>query len=406
MPLIDTNIVPEEYFSYPNQSWLEKVLPYSKESCLFVPVWMPLKKNLGGEVDNPGYYTIKSLGDSIAHYFRLRSYKKIVFLSYTEAYSVAYIKPMNKIISYMLRTHYDISLDKFLYVAGAHPIEDNLMKYKDICNMHNIQLIETVLVNAMEIFINNNSTNVSFKDLSTAPRKKLKNFASLNGVPRLFRLVMTAQLLKNNLLVDAHYTLWLNQRGRLSTESLTDIYITRAKKQFPNIAKESLDLLVNDSGMFPMILHSTPNNHYDQRDVFIYDTSYFSIVAETVFAKYMGMDDDLFYECYDFSEKLFRPIKFKHPFVLLARPNSLKVLRDYGYKTFHPHINETYDTIEDDEERLLAIIEEVKRLCSFTDHQWISWQRHIKEIVEYNHEFLNNIGVKSIRYTPNLEEEE
>lgn len=403
--MTDKELIPLDYFTSDtgNRYWLEKLLPCSIESCLFLPVWMPLKKHFSG---NMGYYSIKLLGDSIAYYVRLNGYKKIVFLSYTEAYSVAYIKPMNKIVNYLLRTHTDISLGDFLYIAGAHPIEENLKRYKDICDAYHIQPIETILVNAMEIFSNSNDKAVRFEDLSTIPRKKLKKFTSLNGVPRLFRLIMTAQLLKHNLLDDAYFTLWLNQRGKLGTDSLSDLYLDKAKNQFPSLAKESLELLIEHTDKFPAMLHSNPYGSYDQRDVFIHDTSYFSIVAETVFAKNMGMDDDLFYECYDFSEKLFRPIKFKHPFVLLARPNSLKALREYGYKTFHPHINEKYDTIENDEKRLLAVIEEVKRLCSFTDQQWTIWQKNIKEIIEYNHNFLSNIGVKSIKFTPEYLEEE
>jgi hypothetical protein len=119
-----------------------------------------------------------------------------------------------------------------------------------------------------------------------------------------------------------------------------------------------------------------------------------------VFAENKGLYDDIFYDCYDFSEKLFRPVKFKHPFILAARPYSLKVLREYGYKTFHPYINENYDLIENDEERLLAIVEEVKRLCTFNDDQWLTWQKNIKDIVEHNFQVLNNIGIKTLSSIP------
>lgn len=404
--VIDSDIIPFEYFAYPahESHWLPVILPCKTDECLYIPVWAPLKKHFGLD---EGRYTVKLLGDSIAHYYRLAPYKKIVFLSHTEAFSVSYMKTMNKIINYIQKTHSDISVEDFLYVAGAHPVEDNLKHYKEICYNFNMQPIDTILVNAMEIYSNTNDTGVKFEDLSTIPRKKLKKFISLNGVPRLFRLVMIGQLFKHDLVNDSYLTLWLNQPDRLRVLSLDDMYVHTARIQFPNIAKESIEMLAKHGDKFPMMLHSTPNNNYDQRDVFIYDTSYFSLVTETVFAQNAGLHDDIFYECFDFSEKTFRPIKFKHPFVLLARPNSLKILREYGYKTFHPYINESYDTIENDEERLLAIIEEVKRLCSLSDSQWINLQRHLKDIVEFNHHVLTNIGIRTVRYTPsNLEEEE
>jgi hypothetical protein len=151
---------------------------------------------------------------------------------------------------------------------------------------------------------------------------------------------------------------------------------------------------------FPMYLYTPLTGQYSQQDVFLYNTSYFSLVAETMFAENKGLTDDIFYDCYDFSEKLFRAIKFKHPFILAARSNSLQVLKEYGYKTFHPYINETYDTIENDEDRLLAIVEEVKRLCKFTDDQWLAWQKNIKDIVEHNFHVLNKIGIKSLSSVP------
>ena len=35
----------------------------------------------------------------------------------------------------------------------------------------------------------------------------------------------------------------------------------------------------------------------------------------------------------------------------MGYPGLLKYLRSTGYKTFHPYIDETYDTIDDDEIR-------------------------------------------------------
>ena len=394
----DIDIIPIEYFEhYKNEThWLSKTLPYKIEKCLFVPVWMPMKEHFQF---SKGGYSIKQMAESILHYWRNGTYKRIVFLSHTEALSVSYIKPMNKIVNY-LHKNYRLTLDKFLYVAGAHPTVYNIEKYKEMCDTVGIHPIEMILVNSMEIELNRQgpSAKVDFDQVLTTPRKKTKKFTSLNGVPRLFRVMLTGQLLKHNLIEQSHYTFWLNQKGTVS--DLSPTYIDMAKKQFPNIAKESVDIMNQHKDSFPMYLYTPVIGQYSQQDVFLYNTSYFSLVAETVFAENKGLGDDIFYDCYDFSEKLFRPIKFKHPFILAARPYSLKVLKEYGYKTFHPYINETYDTIENDEDRLLAIVEEVKRLCRFTDDQWFNWQKNIKDIVEHNFHVLTNIGIKSLSSVP------
>ena len=210
--------------------------------------------------------------------------------------------------------------------------------------------------------------------------------------------MLTGQLLKHDLLDQSYYTFWFNKKGTGTV--IGQNYIDLSKKQFPNIAKESVEILDQHRDSFPMHLYTPVTAPYSQQDIFLYNTSYFSLVAETVFAENKGLYDDIFYDCYDFSEKLFRPVKFKHPFILAARPYSLKVLREYGYKTFHPYINENYDLIENDEERLLAIVKEVKRLCAFNDDQWLTWQKNIKDIVEHNFQVLNNIGIKTLSSIP------
>jgi hypothetical protein len=63
-------------------------------------------------------------------------------------------------------------------------------------------------------------------------------------------------------------------------------------------------------------------------------------------------------------------------------------LKECGYQTFHPYIDESYDNIEDDELRYQAVIQEINRLCAQTDEEWITWQNNIKSIVEHNYQVL------------------
>ncbi len=76
--------------------------------------------------------------------------------------------------------------------------------------------------------------------------------------------------------------------------------------------------------------------------------------------------------------------------MVLGFTNSLARMRDIGYQTFHPYINETYDTIENDEERLIAIVNEIERLCNQTDEEWLEFQRHTNVIAEHNFNVLKN----------------
>ena len=63
-----------------------------------------------------------------------------------------------------------------------------------------------------------------------------------------------------------------------------------------------------------------------------------------------------------FSEKTYRAIVNCMPFVMLNTPHSLDALRRMGFKTYHPYIDETYDTIEDDQDRLTSLIQTLIKL--------------------------------------------
>ena len=116
-----------------------------------------------------------------------------------------------------------------------------------------------------------------------------------------------------------------------------------------------------------------------------FENSYFSIVTETTYNQYSKAGTYVQVEKEIFpSEKIYKPIMMMHPFILMGRPNFLATLRSHGYKTFHPYIDETYDTVEDDNERMQLIFNEIKKLVSFTDEQYKEWMQNIKPIVEHN----------------------
>ena len=87
-------------------------------------------------------------------------------------------------------------------------------------------------------------------------------------------------------------------------------------------------------------------------------STYINIVTET----YYSHDETRMF----FSEKIFKPISCLQPFILVGQPDSLKFLREFGYKTFDGWINEEYDSIQNNRGRMDAIISEIKRLDSLS----------------------------------------
>ena len=98
-----------------------------------------------------------------------------------------------------------------------------------------------------------------------------------------------------------------------------------------------------------------------------------SVVLETVFDNRIHL-----------TEKILRPIACGHPFILAAGPGSLKLLKSYGFHTFAGYINESYDDIQDAQQRLAAIVSEMQRIASLPKKQFDSLIQILRSIADLN----------------------
>ena len=106
-----------------------------------------------------------------------------------------------------------------------------------------------------------------------------------------------------------------------------------------------------------------------------YDSSYITIVTETYFE-----------QPYNYiSEKVYRPIMQCHPFIFMGRPKTLKVLKnEFGFRTFSPLIDESYDEELDDTKRFEMIYQEILRLNNMSFEQLNSFVYDLKDILIHN----------------------
>lgn len=98
------------------------------------------------------------------------------------------------------------------------------------------------------------------------------------------------------------------------------------------------------------------------------------VVTETVF----------YYDKLHLTEKIFKPIASKQPFMLLAAPGNLEYLRSYGFKTFDGIIDESYDTITDNDQRVDAVVEQLQWYCNLSPEEKQSVIERLAPIVDYN----------------------
>ena len=104
--------------------------------------------------------------------------------------------------------------------------------------------------------------------------------------------------------------------------------------------------------------------------------SYFSFLTERVFNTPHGWTL--------LTPKVFKAVCNMHPFIVLGQHGYLASLRHFGYKTFSPHIDESYDDIVDPVERTKAVWKEVERLTSMTLPELHAWHYSLFSILEHN----------------------
>ena len=116
---------------------------------------------------------------------------------------------------------------------------------------------------------------------------------------------------------------------------------------------------------------STASAYYEYLD---FINTEISVVLETVF------DDSRIH----LTEKTFRPIACGHPFILAAGPGSLEYIRSYGFKTFSPWIDESYDQETNSLHRLEKIIESMKKIQNLQGQALEDFSFEVKQIAEFN----------------------
>lgn len=219
------------------------------------------------------------------------------------------------------------------------------------------------------------------KDFPTLEKKKKysKKFLNLNRRWRLHRPLMVTMLRDRNLLEQGYVSLaksddginWNTAYRNLQLVHSNHEEITNILKRnsdvinMPDLYLDQLDLVTNRA------MHENTINDY-------YRETYFSVVNETTY-----YEDIPF-----FSEKIFKAIAMRHPFIIATAPNSLQYLKNMGYKTYHPIIDESYDSILDHGDRMIAIVKEIERLCKMDKKELKGWLVTARQIAYHNYRTL------------------
>jgi hypothetical protein len=182
----------------------------------------------------------------------------------------------------------------------------------------------------------------------------------------------------------------------------TDLIL--ATNKYPNIFKKLLEglTILNTHSPFNLDLNikesvNITNDHQSQQlnpnNTTIYEVKsdgennsietfyndvFCDIVNETRFAQPTA----------NYSEKTYQPMFYKKPFVLVAPPYTLKYLKEQGFKTFSDFWDESYDTIENHEERLFKIFEVIDSIDSKSIEELQEIYIQMIPILEHNYNLV------------------
>ncbi len=314
------------------------------------------------------------------------------------------------IVSNFSEAYHSVVADLYdtLVIPGNIPAEQVLLfsnspdiatEIEFVSNKHGLPPIRAEWLISFEWDATIQSRRLSSKVASDTLSKTnyAKKFLCFNGQPRPHRMLLVSLLCAFDILNLGHvsYKCFIHNYNYDGVSSGKQDYLNTMYRfgHNPDI-KAILGICAEPiKQLAPMFLDTTPetqrcmggiNDTHKQ----YYEDTYFSVITETLCVTGPESHSGFTGTGRILSEKTFKPIINKHPFILLGVPKSLQLLRDLGYKTFSPWIDESYDDEMDDAKRIFMVALEVKKLATLPDDKLAEFLIFAREIVNHNYTTL------------------
>ena len=112
-----------------------------------------------------------------------------------------------------------------------------------------------------------------------------------------------------------------------------------------------------------------------------YIDTYFSLVTETVFDYPYSLR----------SEKIYKPIAMGHPWIAVANRGYYQDIRNIGFRTFEHLIDESFDLIDNNQDRIERIVAVVEDLCK---QNLVEFLLAARDVCKYNQQHMAELGPK------------
>ena len=224
------------------------------------------------------------------------------------------------------------------------------------------------VINDNSHFQGNGITDLDAYIKDIKPAKKTKDLVCLNRTYKYHRPKLINDLYERDLLSKSYFSL-------------------------AEIREEDQDYtVVKDLGV-PILANGEPHDNIDPEGRMRHDSvaniewvknaKLFVSTESLMYNTQFSIRDHTPYNIKFISEKVHKPLAWGMPFVVFGCKGSLAHMKSIGFKTFEPYINESYDMIDDPEERYQACIN------SLTDFLNSPYPRdEVNEIAEHNIRFF------------------
>lgn len=245
---------------------------------------------------------------------------------------------------------------------------------------------------------------------------KAREFQSiLNGEDKTNSTVVTEQDFIDNIESDKKDFLLLSRHFKLHRIMLLsklhrmglDNNLVSWEKSYYNGGMVE-EMLKRDNNIEFAEMLKTTSKHLDVDDIInvwgygfedrnLYLSTYISLVTETIFFQSdWKINEHSTFPTGFLSEKIWKPIGHCQPFILAGPAKSLKYIKTkYGFRTFHPYIDESYDDECNDMKRMELIENEVEKFSKKTKLEKIEFLKNVKDICIHNQKLLVGVGEES-----------
>ena len=210
---------------------------------------------------------------------------------------------------------------------------------------------------------------------------KFLSFNRLCTKDRSYRLLLISTLLEKQVLSKGAASLAIIKDSKnIIKKELVDSNCRLSKKAKITVYKNLFNIDKNFI-IDKELVDGSSSAHAGAAEYDLWQSAFLHVVSETVF----------FDEKLHLTEKIFRPIVSRRPFILLGAYKNLEYLKSYGFKTFDKWIDESYDNEPDNEKRLSMVCDEIEKIANLSEDKIKELYHDMQEVLEYNyHHFYND----------------